>query len=126
MMGKPYQVSPARRRTASELGVGEETIERLICDNPSVLELGNLEIIENQVSRLGDGILDVLAFDAEMNTYYEIEILRGGVDHRHLAHVLDYWATGIRKYTFSSHVPVLLAETLSGRYRVLLELLPDY
>jgi hypothetical protein len=112
--------------TAAEAGLSEEDIERFISEKPEVLNLGQIRILSSQIRQVHGGILDLLAFQQDTNTYFEIEVTRGQVDHWHIAHILDYWAREQQERRFSYHVPVLVAESSRGRFRILLSTLPVF
>jgi hypothetical protein len=110
--------------TAAEAGILESDIENFFIDKPVALNLGDIEILDSQVLQDHGGILDILAFQSELNTYFEIEIMRGRTDHWHISHVLDYWAKQQRAKKFSYHVAVLITESCRGRFKELLSTLP--
>jgi hypothetical protein len=112
--------------TAIEVGIRESDIEKHFLENSESLNLGGVEILSSQILQVHGGILDLLAFDKESNTYYEIEIMRGPADHWHIGHVLDYWAKEKRTKQFSYHVAVLITESCRGRYKTLLSTLPSF
>ncbi len=117
---------PAAVMTTQEAGISETDIEKLLCQHPEVLALGPLEIINSQIHQEHGGILDILAFQSDTNTYYEVEITRRTIDHWHLAHVLDYWAKELKSRHYSHHTAVLVAESVRGRFRNVLETLPEF
>ena len=110
--------------TAAEAGILESDIENFFIDKPGALNLGDIEILDSQVLQDHGGILDILAFQSELNTYFEIEIMRGRTDHWHISHVLDYWAKQQRTKKFSYHVAVLITESCRRRFKELLSTLP--
>lgn len=110
--------------TAAEAGILERDIENFFIDKPVALNLGEIEILDSQVLQEHGGILDILAFQPELNTYFEIEIMRGRTDHWHISHVLDYWAKQQRAKKFSYHVAVLITESCRRRFKELLSTLP--
>ena len=110
--------------TASEAGILESDIENFFIEKPEVLNLGDIEILDSQVLQDHGGILDILAFQSELNTYFEIEIMRGRTDHWNISHVLDYWAKEQRAKKFSYHVAVLITESCRRRFKELLSTLP--
>lgn len=106
----------------------ERWLQDWICDDPSRLGLGNITIKEKELRQYvgKGGRLDILAYNAGIDTFYEIEIMLGECDSDHGFRVLDYWARERLKKPDSKHVAVLVAEDLSGRYKTLLETLPQY
>jgi RecB family endonuclease NucS len=103
--------------------ISEHEIEQFIINNPISLNIGDIEIIKSQHNQ-PNGILDILGYDKSLDTYYEIELLRGEIDSVHITHVLDYWANEKRIKQKSKHIAVLIAESLKGRYQTLVSTLP--
>lgn len=97
----------------------ESDIEEFFKSNPDSLGLGPIEIQESQL-RQDRGILDLLAYQSDTNTYFEIEIMRRQADEWHITHVLDYWANERKKKPYSNHIAVLITESCRGRYNNLL------
>lgn len=110
---------------SSECSIQEKDIEQFIINNPDSLGLGEIKILDSQVN-YKESILDILGFSQDLNTYYEIEVMLGQIDHKHIAHCLDYWAREKRKKQFSNHCAVLICESTRGRYSTLLKTLPDF
>lgn len=106
----------------------EKWLQDWICDDPTRLGLGSVTIKEKELRHYvgKGGRLDILAYNAGIDTFYEIEIMLGECDSDHGFRVLDYWARERLKRPDSKHVAVLVAEDLSGRYKTLLETLPQY
>jgi hypothetical protein len=69
------------------------------------------------------GRLDILAYDAALDTYYEVEVMLGECDADHGFRALDYWARERVRNPNARHVAVIVAEDLSGRYRTVIEAL---
>jgi len=114
------------KTTTEKEGLSEHDIEKILISNPSNLMLGEIEIIKSQHSQIGGGILDILALDSINNIYYEIELMLGEVDSSHIGRVLDYWAKEKGNKVYSTHIAVIISESVRGRYQKLLSTLPDY
>jgi hypothetical protein len=114
--------------TLKALGMTEAGIRDWIVAKPTRLGLGNVAIkdVEIQHSTKFGGRLDILAYDAALDTYYEVELMLGEVDADHGFRCLDYWARERVKRPNAKHVAVLVAEELSGRYKTLIETLPNF
>jgi hypothetical protein len=108
--------------------ITESEIEQLIIKSPGNLMLGDdIKIIKSQTKQFyGNGILDILALDSINNIYYEIEIMLGQIDSRHIGNILDYWAKEKSNKLYSDHIAIIICESIRGRYQKLLSVLPDY
>jgi hypothetical protein len=110
------------------VGKDERWLQDWICEDPSRLGLGNVVIKAKELKHyMGrGGRLDVLAYNGALDTYYEIEIMRGECDADHGFRVLDYLARERIKHPNAKHFAVLIAEDLSGRYKTAIETLPQF
>ena len=114
--------------TLKSLGVNETWLRDWIQEKPSRLGLGNITIkaVEVQHSMKAGGRLDILAYQADVDTFYEIELMLGEVNSDHGFRCLDYWARERLKRPNAKHIAVLVAEDLSGRYQTVIDTLPDF
>ena len=114
--------------TLKALGMNEAAIRDWLVAKPARLGLGNITIkdVEIQHSTKSGGRLDILAYDAALDTYYEIELMLGEMDADHGFRCLDYWARERIKRPNAKHVAVLVAEDLSGRYKTVVDTLPNF
>jgi len=111
-----------------QIGKDEKWLQDWLVADPRRLGIGNVVIKEKELRHYTGkgGRLDILAYDAALDTYYEIEVMLGECDSDHGFRVLDYWARERRVKPNSRHVAVLVAEDLSGRYRTVIETLTEY
>lgn len=114
--------------TLKALGMNEAAIRDWLVAKPTRLGLGNITIkdVEIQHSTKLGGRLDILAYDVALDTYYEIELMLGEMDADHGFRCLDYWARERIKRPNAKHVAVLVAEDLSGRYKTVVDTLPNF
>jgi len=114
--------------TLRSVGKDEAWLEKWLTEKPSRLGLGEITIQNKQLFhyRNQGGRLDVLGYRPDLDTYYEIEIMLGECDADHGFRTLDYWARERLLKPNSRHVAVLIAEDLSGRYKTLIETLPQF
>lgn len=114
--------------TLRSLGKNESNLRDWLNEKPSRLGLGEIKIrkIEVQHSTKLGGRLDILAYKADIDTFYEIEIMLGEADADHGFRCLDYWARERLERPNAKHVAVLVAENLSGRYKTVIETLPNF
>jgi hypothetical protein len=114
--------------TLRTLGKDEVWLHSWIKAKPSHLGLGELTIVRSELSQYKDsgGRLDILAYRADLDTYYEIEVMLGECDADHGFRTLDYWARERLRNPNARHFAVLVAEDLSGRYKTVIETLPQF
>ncbi len=114
--------------TLREAGKDEYWLQDWISEKPDRLGLGNFEIIAQELTQYKrkGGRLDILGYSKDINTYYEIEVMLGECDSDHGFRTLDYWARERVKHPNSFHYAVLVAENLQGRYKTLIETLPQF
>lgn len=106
----------------------ENWVHKWIADKPERLGLGPFEIVAQELHHYKNkgGRLDILGYNRPTNTYYEIEVMLGECDSDHGFRTLDYWARERAKNPNSIHYAVLVAENLQGRYKTVLETLPQF
>src|SRR5712691_7864928 len=114
--------------TLRAIGKDERWLHEWIKEKPTRLGLGPIVIKRSELtqSKNNGGRLDILAYRADIDTYYEIEVMLGECDADHGFRTLDYWARERLKNPNAKHVAVLVAEDLSGRYKTLIETLPQF
>ena len=118
-------ISTLTKTTAEKENITESDIEQIIINNISNLQLGDIDVIKSQYNQYY-GILDILALDSINNIYYEIELMLGEIDSRHIGHILDYWVKEKSERLYSSHIAVIIGESVRGRYQRLLSELSNY
>jgi hypothetical protein len=101
----------------TELG-GEFFIQRIIAQDPSILGLGNLRLIEKERRQRGAGRLDLLLEDSDLDErrWYEVEVQLGATDESHIIRTIEYWDNENRRYPDVDHVAVIVAERITSRY----------
>src|SRR5262249_30280875 len=62
------------------------------------------------------GRLDLLLFDPESNTRYEVEIQLGASDESHIIRTIEYWDIERTRYPQYEHVAVIVAEDITSRF----------
>lgn len=107
------------------LGYDERWLQDWLAADPSRLGLGSVRIVDQEQGQSGAGLLDLLALDAETDTYYSVEVQLGEIDASHSFRVFDYWARNRARIPGKTHVAVLMAENAGGRFRIALEALAE-
>ena len=114
--------------TLRAISKDEAWLHNWIKEKPSRLGLGELTIVHSELSQYKDsgGRLDILAYRADLDTYYEIEVMLSECAADHGFRTLDYWARERLRNPNARHFAVLVAEDLSGRYKTVIETLPQF
>lgn len=114
--------------TLRAIGKDEAWLQKWITERPSRLGLGDIIIKRCELSHYKNkgGRLDILAYRGDLDTYYEIELMLGECDASHGFRTLDYWARERLRNPNARHIAVLVAEDLSGRYKSIIETLPQF
>jgi len=99
-----------------ELGVDERWLQNKIEDDPSILGLGDLNIIERERSQNSGGRLDFLMYDPDDGVRYEIEVMLGRLDESHIIRTIEYWDLERKKYPNREHRAVIVAEEITSRF----------
>lgn len=107
----------------SAIGKNEAYIQNLILENPSIIGLGNLIVIEKERKQSSGGRIDFLLKNPEDNTMYEVELMLGETDPSHIIRSIEYWDIEKRRFPLRSHFCVLIAESFSRRYFNVIQLL---
>ena len=96
--------------------LNEKWLQDRLAENPSLLGLGDLQMRDSERRQPGAGRLDLLLYDPDSNTRYEVEIQLGATDESHLVRTIEYWDIERRRYTQYDHVAVIVAEDITSRF----------
>jgi len=94
---------------------GEARLQEIIANDPSVLGVGNLRLVDKEKHLPGGGIVDIVLQDASDETRYAVEVQLGATDAPHIIRTIEYWDLMRKRYPEFKHVAVLVAEEISGR-----------
>lgn len=100
----------------------EMWLQDRIAEDPSILGLGDLVLIERERRQERAGRLDLLLADLENNRRYEVELMLGATDESHIIRSIEYWDIERRRYPAYEHCAVLIAEDITSRFLNLLGL----
>jgi hypothetical protein len=103
--------------------LNEKWVQQLIVDDPSLLGLGDLDVIDQERRQPRAGRLDLLLRNDETGKRYEVEIQVGATDESHIIRTIEYWDIERRRYPNSDHCAVLIAEEVNGRFLNVMEIL---
>ena len=104
-------------------GYDEFWLQDQIVDNPSCLQLGELEVVSRERQQTSGGRLDILLKDPEDDSMYEVEVMLGETDETHIIRTIEYWDNEKRKWPQRQHFAVLVAETITRRFFNVIQLM---
>jgi hypothetical protein len=104
-------------------GKDEYWLQDIIYDNPKILGLGNLQVVNKEKKQSSGGRLDILLKEPEENIMYEVEVMLGETDPSHIIRSIEYWDNEKRKYPQRQHFAVLVAESFDRRYFNVIQLM---
>ncbi|HOX37030.1 MAG TPA: hypothetical protein PL033_03490 [Candidatus Brocadiia bacterium] len=94
----------------------EKWLQDRIAEDPSILGLGDLELIGRERQQSNAGRLDLLLADFDQEQRYEVEIMLGRTDESHIIRCIEYWDIEKRRYPLYDHCAVLVAEDITSRF----------
>ncbi len=87
-----------------------------IVDDPSILGLGDVDLVTVEKVQPSAGRLDLLLQDEQLNRRYEVELMLGATDPSHIIRTIEYWDIERRRYPAYEHVAVIVAEDITTRF----------
>ena len=94
----------------------ERWLKERILENPSLLGLGDVDVRDSERPQRSAGRLDLLLFDPETKTRYEVELQLGPTDESHLVRTLEYWDIERKRYPQYEHIAVIVAEDVTSHF----------
>ncbi len=94
----------------------ERWLQDKIGEDPSLLGLGDLSVIERERKQISGGRIDFLLYDRETETMYETEIMLGVLDESHIIRTIEYWDIERRRFPNKEHIAVIVAEEITNRF----------
>lgn len=94
----------------------EKWLQQQIASDVTLLGLGELDVKDVERRQPRSGRLDVLLFDPDAGTRYEVEIQLGATDESHIIRTLEYWDNERRRFPQYEHIAVIVAEEITGRF----------
>ncbi|MEZ4495150.1 MAG: hypothetical protein R3C29_17775 [Dehalococcoidia bacterium] len=96
--------------------LNEKWLQDRIAEDPSILGLGELNLLDRERIQERAGRLDLLLSDPEQNQRYEVEIMLGATDEAHIIRCIEYWDIERRRYPGYDHTAVIVAEDITSRF----------
>jgi len=94
----------------------EKWLQDKIEEDPSILGLGELDIIQRERKQSSGGRIDFLFLNNEIETMYETEIQLGPTDESHIIRTIEYWDIERRRFPSKDHRAVIVAEEITNRF----------
>jgi hypothetical protein len=110
------QIHRSQILSLAEAGISETVLEKWIVDDPTVLDLGDVAVVETQRRQDKAGRLDLLLEDSDGEVRYEVELMLGPIDESHLVRAIEYWDIERRRYPGYEHRCVIVAEDITSRF----------
>ena len=101
----------------------EKWVQDLICSDPSILGLGEVELVAAEKLLPRAGRLDLILHDDQLNRRYEVELMLGATDPSHIIRCIEYWDVERRRYPAYDHVALLVVEDITSRFLNVMALL---
>jgi hypothetical protein len=117
------EIEKAQPVKLRSIGLDEKWLQERISDDPSLLGLGNLEIVGREHAQPMGGRIDFLMRDEEEEIFYEVEIMLGGLDESHIIRAIEYWDIERQRRPQWDHRAVIVAEDITARFFNVLRLL---
>ena len=105
------KATPIRLRDA---GKDEKWLQELLTKDPTILNLGELVVLQRERAQSSGGRIDLA--DQEANIHYEVEVMLGETDASHIIRTIEYWDNERRKFQNREHIAVIVAEEITNRF----------
>lgn len=113
----------AEPKALRDLGLDERWLQTQIKNGTSILGLGDLTLIRQELGQPSGGRLDFLLADPEEEIYYEVEVMLGRLDESHIIRTIEYWDVERIRYPKLEHRAVIVAEDITNRFFNIISLL---
>lgn len=107
---------PHKKLSLKAVGFSEKWVQQEIAADPTILGLGEVDVKDMERTQPRAGRLDMLLYDAETSTRYEVELQLGATDESHIIRTIEYWDVERRRYPQYEHVGVIVAEEITTRF----------
>lgn len=114
------KMAPARLQA---LGLSERWLQDRIEEDPTLLGLGEVQMIRRERQQSSGGRLDFLMYDPEQEIRYEVEVMLGSLDESHIIRTIEYWDIERQRYPTYDHRAVIVAEEITARFFNVIRLL---
>lgn len=120
MLPEVLKTGPTRLRA---LGLNEKWLQDRIEEDPTILGLGDVQVIRREKQQSAGGRLDFLLYDPDQEVRYEVEVMLGSLDENHIIRTIEYWDVERQRYPTYEHRAVIVAEEITARFFNVIRLL---
>ena len=100
----------------SDEGFDEKWLHEIIVNDPSILGLGEINVLKHERKQSSGGRIDFLMHDPEIDMMYEIEVMIGRLNESHIIRTIEYWDIEKRRWMNREHRAVIIAEEITNRF----------
>ena len=119
----PLELKKAAPTRLRSLGFDERWLQDRIEEDPSLLGLGELNVIRREKPQPTGGRIDFLMYDPDRELQYEVEIMLGSLDESHIIRTIEYWDVERQRFPSYDHRAVIVAEEITARFFNVIRLL---
>ncbi len=110
------EITVGRAVRICQCGHDEAWLRDKICEDPSMLGLGDLQAVMKEKTQSQGGRLDLLLKNPADDSMYEVELQLGPTDESHIIRTIEYWDNEKRRWPKRTHTAVLIAEEITSRF----------
>jgi hypothetical protein len=119
----PLELKKATPTRLRSLGFDERWLQDRIEEDPSLLGLGDLNVVRREKPQPTGGRIDFLMYDPDRELRYEVEIMLGSLDESHIIRTIEYWDVERQRFPAFDHRAVIVAEEITARFFNVIRLL---
>jgi len=105
------------------LSLDERWLQDRIDEDPSMLGLGEVQVLKREKPQPTGGRIDFVLYDPDQEVRYEVEIMLGATDESHIIRTIEYWDLERERYPAYDHKAVIVAEEITARFFNVIRLL---
>jgi hypothetical protein len=114
------KATPVRLRA---VGLDERWLQDRIEEDPSIIGLGDIQLLRREKPQPTGGRIDFVMYDPERELRYEVEVMLGVLDESHIIRTIEYWDIERQRYPAYDHRAVIVAEEITARFFNVIRLL---
>lgn len=117
-MAIPRYIKPKCISLRDDKRFDESWVQARLAEDPSLLQLGELKLVQRERRQERAGRVDLLFEDADGECRYVVEVQLGRTDEAHIIRCIEYWDIEQRKRRTRDlkHYAVLVAEDVTSRF----------
>lgn len=100
----------------ADVGLDERWLQERIDEDPSILGLGDVSVVQREKKQSSGGRIDFLLSDPDNSIMYEVEVMLGQLDESHIIRTIEYWDNERRRWPTREHRAVVIAEEITNRF----------